>query len=170
MNDDRLRQLLRRLPRERASTGFTGRVLQRLDAAAPGRAAEKLLVRVALAASGVMAIGLVAAIVGWTVALRPEPTTTAKPDEGAATSPAVELVKESAGTAPRVESLESLRQQHRALSEELRELRQRSRSGSPLLYLGGTDQLDVVVDLGRLGRARKTAEPMAQPTARETPP
>jgi hypothetical protein len=65
MNDDALRQLLRSLPPERASAGFTERVLRRLDRSREGRSTSRRLappLRLAVAAAllAAVAVGAVA--------------------------------------------------------------------------------------------------------------
>jgi hypothetical protein len=123
MEDHGLGRLLRELPRERAREGFTARVLAGLDA-------------------------------------RPEPSAWRRPRLVLATA-ALAAVLVSAGLlqvrAERAEAirkaearrvLQELRTEHESLKQELREL-----SGPSVVYVGGNEEVDLVVDLSRVQNA-----------------
>lgn len=117
MEDHRLGDLLRELPRESARPGFTTRVLQRLEA--PER--RRSMPRLALA--GTMAATL-AVTAGVLVDARRD---------------ALEAVRAQ-------RALAEIRAEHGRLEREVREL-----SRPPVVYLGGNENVDLVLDLGKVG-------------------
>lgn len=136
-----LGRALRALPRERAGAGFTRGVLDRLEAGgdraarggprfsglAPGA------VRLA-AASAVTAVALAGAL------------TVAGP------------VRERAGApdrAQRAERLEALDAERARLANELAEIRRLAREPLPVVYLGGDESVDLVVDPQSLSRTAR---------------
>jgi hypothetical protein len=123
MEDHRLGELLRELPREHARPGFTARVLQRLDAAAP---APWPSARLMLAAAA-----LVAAVVSTSVLI----------DRQGPSREAIEAAR-----AERI--LQDLRAEHGRLERELREMSQ-----APVVYIGGNENVDLVLDLGKVREA-----------------
>jgi hypothetical protein len=134
--------------------------MQRLDA--PPKRRSPLAgpgTRLTLAAAVVIAAALVLGVVVRTDA---PPAGDARPTEQAASA--------TAGADPDKARLRELRREHDALMRDLRALREQSRSSSPLLYLGGTDQLDVVVDLGRVGRSPSGDASLARPASHQTRP
>jgi hypothetical protein len=159
MSDERLRDLLTSLPRHRASIGFDDRVIERLDAPRPRTGLGRPMARLALAAAAMVVAVTVIGIVGRAVAPPPQGGTAEGPQ-----------VASSAQTSEAAR-VQELRRQHDELMRELEALREQSRTASPLLYLGGTDQLDVVVDIGRLGsRSRSDDASLAQPASQQTRP
>jgi negative regulator of sigma E activity len=158
MKDDRLRDLLRQLPRDEASSDFTDHVMRRLDEPGRRRPTGRAMTRLALASAVLAAAALVVGI-----AVRHDAPLPQSPDTGQATAAA-------GNDAQRKARLRELRREHDALMRELQAIREESRSSSPLLYLGGTDQLDVVVDLGRVGRTRTDDTSLAQPASHQTRP
>jgi hypothetical protein len=122
MEDHRLGELLRELPREHARPGFTARVLQRLEA--PARTAPHGW-RLALAAALTAAVLSAGALIGR----RPGP-----PD--------------SLETAQARQILHDLRIEHERLEREWREMAQ-----PPVVYIGGNESMDLVLDLGKVGAA-----------------
>ena len=117
MEDHRLGDLLRELPRESARPGFTTRVLNRLEA--PER--RRSMPRFALA--GVMAAAL-AVTAGVLVDARRD---------------ALEAVRAQ-------RALAEIRAEHGRLEREVQEL-----SRPPVVYLGGNENVDLVLDLGKVG-------------------
>jgi hypothetical protein len=117
MEDHRLGDLLRELPRESARPGFTTRVLNRLEA--PER--RRSMPRLALA--GVMAMAL-AVTAGVLVDARRD---------------ALEAVRAQ-------RALAEIRAEHGRLEREFQEL-----SRPPVVYLGGNENVDLVLDLGKVG-------------------
>ena len=159
MSDERLRDLLKSLPRHRAPARFDERVLERLDAPPPRTGFGRPMARLALAAAAMIVAVTVIGIVGRAVA--------PSPAGGTASGPQVAGNKQSSEAA----RVQELRRQHDELMRELDALREQSRTASPLLYLGGTDQLDVVVDIGRLGtRSRSDEATLVHPASEQTRP
>jgi hypothetical protein len=126
MDEQRLNQLLRELPRHQASPRFTAAVLRRLADDAP-RSRPLRRLTPAAAAAALVAAGLVFGVHEWT--------------RGA------ERQRELA----RLEALES---EKRALEAEILELRRLARDARPVVYLGSTATVDLVVDLERLAERR----------------
>ena len=63
-------------------------------------------------------------------------------------------LRERAVRRENAQRLEMMRNEYRALRFELDELRALTFEGEPVLELGGTEQLDFVIDLRRLGEAQ----------------
>lgn len=129
MEDHRLGDLLRELPRERARPGFTARALQRLEAPERPRWSPRLATAGALAAAIVLS-----ASAGLLVNARQE---------------AVEQARAQ-------RALAEIRAEHRRLEREIQELDQRP----PVVYLGGNEDVDLVLDLGKV-RGSEGATPVA---------
>lgn len=134
MEDDRLEPLrtLRALPRERVGTDFTARLLARLDDPAPRR--RPIAALAVAAAAAALIIGIAAG-----------PLRSGRGREGESRIEAAEARR----------LLEELRREHRALESEIEALAERP----PVLYLGGDDEVDLVVDLSRVpaeGEVRQT--------------
>lgn len=126
MKDDRTRQiadLLRELPREHARPGFTARLLEKLeeDRPAPWWASRLSLV------SAVTALAALVVSAGVLTDWRLSP-------------------RKSVDTAEARQILEEIRAEHGRLERELREI-----SEPPVVYLGGDEQVDLVLDLGNVG-------------------
>ena len=120
MEDHRLGDLLRKLPREQAHPGFTARVLERLDA--PERASRpRRPFRLALA--GATAAAILAAVSTGVVMDRQAQS---RKDE-----------------ARRI--LQEIRAEHGRLEQEIHELSQ-----PPVVYIGGNEDVDLVLDLGKV--------------------
>ncbi|HEY0510786.1 MAG TPA: hypothetical protein VGH73_02705 [Thermoanaerobaculia bacterium] len=128
MEDHRLGDLLRELPREPARPGFTAGVLRRI--AVPERRQRRLSPRVALA--GALALTLTVAA-------------------GAL----VEARREAIETARTRQALQDIRAEHGRLEREVEELSQPS-----VVYLGGNENVDLVLDLGK-ARGTEGAKPAA---------
>lgn len=140
MDDSGLDRLLKELPRVPASPGFTGRVLSRLDRRDHRERGgwAGLWPRLALPAAALAAtLGAVAV----TQQVR------------------AERVRSEAAEARQL--LDEIRDEHGRLEEDLRELHQLA--AEPVLYLGGDDDFDLVVDLERL------PEPAATPASNPAP-
>jgi hypothetical protein len=133
MEDRRLNRLLRELPPVAASPGFTARVLDRLDGpdrTGADRRRTAVWPRLALPAAALA--GLFAALV-WTQEVR------------------TDRVRSQAAEARAL--LEEIRHEHGRLEEDLQALTQEP----SVLYLGGDDEVDLVVDLERVPRAERAA-------------
>lgn len=116
MEDHRLGDLLRELPREHARPGFTARVLNRLES--PAR--RPAIPRLALAG----ALGLFLA---------------------AGASVLVDAHREAVETAQARQALRQIRAEHMRLAQEVRDLSE----PPPVVYLGGNEKVDLVLDLGK---------------------
>ena len=115
---DPLTERLTSLPEVRASTGFTDRVLNRLDE--PWESEQGHAKPLAWSAAAAVAL-VVAALV-----LRP------------AGIPKAERLSAE---------VTEIRSQHLLLTEELDRLRTRTQNAAPMLYLAGNDRVDYVLDL-----------------------
>lgn len=125
MEDHNLGQLLRELPREQARAGFTARVLENLDAKPEPRAWRTWRTpRLVLAAAALVAAVASAGI----LQLRADRHE--------------ELRKAEARKV-----LQELRSEHEQLERELRSL------SEPVVYVGGNEDVDLVVDLSRVQNA-----------------
>jgi hypothetical protein len=130
MEDHRLGDLLRELPREPARPGFTARVLRRLDAAPERRPAPGRVPRLALAA----ALAVLAIAAGWLADAR----------------------REALAKARAARALAEIRAEHARLEREVQELSQ----PPAVVYLGGNEDVDLVLDLGKV-RGSEGATPAA---------
>ena len=124
MEDHSVGRLLRELPRETARPGFTQRVLARLDeparATAP-RAAWRLRLAVATMTAVVVALVASAGVARY------------------------EHARDAARNAEARRLLQEIRAEHDRIEQELRAL-----SEPPVVYIGGDERLDLVVDLNRI--------------------
>ena len=139
MNDDRIRELLRELPGAHASPDFTARVMERLDQ--PARRPTSVGRRLAWAAAAVAVIAAVS-VGAWRI----------------------EQIRAEAEA--RAE-LTALRTETNELADELRRLREQTAAASPVVYLGGDDQIDLVWDFRRSAARGVPApdQPAARPAA-----
>lgn len=127
MEDQQLGRLLRELPEERARPGFTTRVLARLDdpdGAKSGRHSLTWWPRFALA--GIPAALLVGGISVGILGNRPEPLS---PDRAAEAR----------------QILDELRAEQERLARDFETLR--GTEPGDVVYLGGNEEIDLVVDL-----------------------
>jgi hypothetical protein len=123
MTEDPIQRALAELPRLQAGPGFTDEVLARAAAPAPGRGR---LAPVGIVACFLLAGGLAAAFPAWHQArLRGEQRA----------------------------RVEALQREHRELERELRALRRLAAEHSPVVYLGGDESVDLVLDLDSLAGA-----------------
>ena len=127
--DRELDRMLADLPRETASPGFSRRVLDDLDAAGRRRAGRPWLLAAAAAAAAALVVGI------WLVPQGDPPPVPA-------------------------ETL-ALQEEHRRLVEELAELKaslRQGRAAAPVLYLGGNENVDLVLDLGPVWAGETAAD------------
>jgi LmbE family N-acetylglucosaminyl deacetylase len=125
MEDHRLGDLLRELPREQARPGFTARVLRGIEE--PGR---RFSPRLALAGALALTVTVAAGV-------------------------RVETRRDAVETARAQQALQEIRAEHGRLEREVQELSQPS-----VVYLGGNENVDLVLDLGRV-RGTEGAKPAA---------
>lgn len=129
MEDQRMTDLLRALPGERASEDFNQRLLARLDEPLPARAGGGRWIGFGAAA---LALLLLVPLSGKLL-----PHRQVEPGEA-------RLL------------LNQIQSEHRQLERELQALRQmRAEQPEPVLYLGGDDNVDYVVDLGQVRQVRQ---------------
>lgn len=122
MEDHRLGDLLRELPREHARPGFTARVLQRLEASERPRRNPRLATAGALAAAAVLSASAGGVLVN-----------------------AVNARHEAVEKARTQQALAEIRAEHLQLERDFQELSQ-----PPVVYLGGNEDVDLVLDLGKV--------------------
>lgn len=135
MNDSRLTEILQSLPRERASGDFTARVRSRVEPRPVfGLDPASWPTAAAVAALVVLAVGF-----GW------------------------REWRHSQARAAEVARLEMLLSEKQALEAELLTLRRLASEARPVVYLGGNEEVDLVLDLARFQR-RQTARRPAPPT------
>jgi len=128
MEDHRLGDLLRELPREQARPGFTARVLHRLDA--PERRRWIPIPRLALATALTVVLAVAAGILS-------------------------DARRDALASARAEQALAEIRAEHARLEREVRDLSQ-----PPVIYLGGNEDVDLVLDLGKV-RGSEGATPAA---------
>ena len=125
MKDEDIEKLLRALPRQKTSAGFTPRLLRRLDKPSSEPTIAWLRARPLLAgAAALLLLGsLTTGMWHW-----------------------YEL-RERAEAAQRIETLRS---EYEALERELDELRSLAAASQPVVELGGTESVDILLDLRTL--------------------
>lgn len=128
MEDHRLGDLLRELPREQARPGFTARVLHRLDA--PERRRWMPIPRLALATALAVVLAVTAGLL-------------------------IDARRDALASARAEKALAEIRAEHARLEREVRDLSQ-----PPVIYLGGNEDVDLVLDLGKV-RGSEGATPAA---------
>jgi hypothetical protein len=133
MEDHRIGDLLRELPRERARSGFTVRVLERLDAGGAGRPTLLWRSVAVFAAAAFAAVAIPAGILMDRAADR----------KGVQAAEARQI-------------LEEIRAEHSRIEAELEGLAE-----PPVLYLGGDENVDFVLDLRRVPEAQGEIRPAA---------
>lgn len=125
MEDHNLNRLLRELPRETARPGFTGRVLASLDDRPEHRS-----LRIWRQPRLVLATAALVAVVGSAGFLQ------VRADR-----------HEEMRRAEARKILQELRSEHELLEQELQSL------SDPVIYVGGNEDVDLVVDLSRVQNA-----------------
>jgi hypothetical protein len=144
MKDDQLDKMLRELPREQVTNDFTRRVLSgatEVGVAGSSTAGRRRTVR--LPAWGIAAAAAALLLV-----------------------PAGIWIFDASQRAALTKEITALRTEHGRLTGELRALRQQMGAAQPVIYLGGDDRVDYVLDLKRLVREQldgAVRSPAAQP-------
>jgi hypothetical protein len=158
--DEDISRILREMPRGRASSGFTERVMAGLDRPKP-RAIVTRQPGLALAGLSAALLALAVGLGGWLS--RPEPELEPEPMPPISTADAPPVAKRpdvDPASATRAagqreserQRLERLRAEYRDLENELRELRILVTEKRPMIELGGTSEMDFVLDVGELAR------------------
>ena len=140
MRNEPLHDALRRLPAETASEAFTTRVLARLDDTAP----RPWILRLTPLA-GMLLLAAVALPTAWHL-MNPDSRT--RP-QAAAAAPAAG-VDRAAQRARVLEELAALQAERKRFDQEWRQYRSLARGVEPVLYLGGNEKVDVLLDLRRV--------------------
>lgn len=154
-NSSDLQDALRALPREGAPHGFTGQVLARVHRHRATAAGRPLWVSGPMLA---VAGGVFLLVVGVGLVLQASGT---ERESSVAADPAVTAGRgpleagNRAGTAARLRELQS--EQQRLLADAQR-LRDEIEGEEGVIYLGGDDSIDFVLDLGELARSRAPRE------------
>jgi hypothetical protein len=131
MEDHRLGDLLRELPREQARPGFTARVLHRLDAPERRRSIPWRIPRLALATALTIVLAVTAGLL-------------------------IDARQHALESSRAEKALAEIRAEHARLEQEVRELS----AQPPVVYLGGNEDVDLVLDLGKV-RGSEGATPAA---------
>jgi hypothetical protein len=129
MEDQHLGQLLRELPREQARQGFTARVLARLEAPPSPRMTWRWQPRLAAAVAVVVAL-----------------------TSGLIYNSRLEAER-AAKVARAQQILHELRAEHGRIKKELEAL-----PDAPVLYLGGDEKTDLVIDMGQVRSAQSAQD------------
>lgn len=133
MKDEDVGNLLRKLPKQKASSGFTSRLMEKLPGKPPS---VHHWMRPAFAVAAAAVLILVA-------------------------SSAWDYWREAQGRAEAVQRVETLRNEYESLQKELEELKALAAESQPVLSLGGTQQVDFLMDLRAL--SREAEESRARP-------
>lgn len=146
-NDDELGRLLRALPREQAGADFTEQVMARI--ASPARRGE---------GGSVVAFPGGRRLPGWSGWLM--------------AAAALLLLglgmrewQHRRDVAESMQRIAELRERYEALAGELKELRREAADAKPVVYVGGNEKVDLVVDLAKLAEKRQDPQP-ADPEAK----
>lgn len=129
MEDQQLGRLLRDLPEETARPGFTARVLAGLDEPEPRRRRRTAAWWPRMAVAGIPAALLVAAVSTGLLAGRPEPLSPPRAAEAR-------------------QLLEELRAEQQRLERDFETLR--DMDPGAVIYLGGNEEIDLVVNTTKL--------------------
>lgn len=136
-----LNELLRSLPREQASPGFTARVLAKTREA---ETARRGFWGLPLERS-VMAAAALFFVLAGAVFVQQH----------------VQEQQRQARTAAAVARIEALELERTQLEQELLELQREAREAQGVIYLGSTPEMDMVLDMGRLARRSDNIRPAA---------
>lgn len=152
ISEDELGQVLRALPRERAGADFTARVMAQVHGAAGRGDGGKVVAFPGgrrlpgwpgwlMAAAALLLFGL--GVREW---------------------------QHRRDLEESMKRIAELRGQYQELASELQDLRREAASARPVVYVGGNEQVDLVVDLAKLAEKRKdpqAADPAARRQAQE---
>jgi hypothetical protein len=152
MQDDRLDSLLAELPRETARPDFTARVLARLDHR-PRRLRAPALVLAVTAAALIVALVL-PRVKNLGSAGLSAAAATAAPALAGPSALASQAALTDRAQARRM--LHELSNEGAALEQELRQLQ--SSHDNQVIYLGGDDDVDMVINVRRVPTVRRAAD------------
>jgi hypothetical protein len=140
-----LRDQLRHLPVEKVSSDFTAEVLAQLDRPArPGKP------RLLIPAAAVLLAGAIVFTLSLQMFQPQESNTTAASPQSSIAAPALSSSHQAVATARARADLAALQEEQRQLQNQWREYRRLARAADPVLYLGGNDKVDLVIDLRRV--------------------
>lgn len=147
MKDDKLRDLFARLPRRGARPGFSARVRARIqrEMRDGDRARRRLTPVLVPAVAGLILVALVA----WWITGGSNPL------------PGIENPVTAADQQRARDRLEALRRERDELEKQIARVRTLLAEASPVVYLGGTDHFDLVLDLSKPDPRFSTAETAA---------
>ncbi len=143
MEDQQLGRLLRELPEERARPGFTARVLTRLDEPEPKPSRQPIAWWPRLALAGVPAALLV---VGISIGFLSNRQEALSPDRAAEAR----------------QILDELRAEQERLEQDFQVLRGSEQEG--VVYVGGNEEIDLVVDMSNVPEGNGTVPAAYRPT------
>ena len=124
MSDERIDRELRALPREKASADFTRRVLDNLPRTEKRRV-PAWGYRLAAAATVIILLVIPMSLKRWSLSV-------------------------DTGNEAVLAEIEAVRSEKARIEQELRELREQAAEESPVVYLGGNEDVNLVLDVGAL--------------------
>jgi hypothetical protein len=125
MSDERISNELRALPREKASAEFTRRVLENLPRQGSQRRIPAWGYRLAAAAAVIILLVIPMSLRHWSMSI-------------------------DTGNEAVLAEIEAVRSEKALIEKELRELREKAAEESPVVYLGGNEDVNLVLDVGAL--------------------
>ncbi|MCP5112270.1 MAG: hypothetical protein GY953_15710 [bacterium] len=135
MSDERIQRALEALPREKASADFTRRVLDNLPQQ-PRRRIPAWSYRLAAAATVVILLVLPISLQRWSMSI-------------------------DTGSEAMLAEIEAVRSEKALIEKELRQLREQATAESPVVYIGGNEDVNLVLDIGALLNRSTEASPEA---------
>jgi|GEM_PF-2109151 len=124
MSDERIGKELRALPRERAPEDFTRRVLHHLPRT-KRRRVPAWGYRLATATAVILLLVVPMSLKHWSVSV-------------------------NTGSEAMLAEIEAVRTEKERIEQELRQLREQAAEESPVVYLGGNEDVGLVLDVGAL--------------------
>lgn len=137
MKDEDIGNLLRKLPKQKASSDFTSRLMDRLPEKLPEKSPSVHDWRRRAFAVAAAAVLILAASSAWN------------------------YWREAQERAETTQRVEALRNKYESLHKELEELKALAAESQPVLSLGGTEETDFLMDLRAL--SREAEESRARP-------
>ncbi|MEE9179417.1 MAG: hypothetical protein V3U22_00870 [Vicinamibacteria bacterium] len=137
MKDEDIGNLLRKVPKQKASSSFTSRLMEKLPEKLPEKPPSVPYWRRPAFAAAAAAVLIVAASSAW------------------------DYWREAQERAEAAQRVEALRNEYESLQKELEELKVLAAESQPVLSLGGTQEVDFLMDLRAL--SREAEESRARP-------